>query len=115
MIHTFSPNWYKPHCILLAGRHMFYASNYMLYKYNLDTRRVEADRCFRKIAMSHGMNSKDIKIHTIVRLNPEQLLVGLNQADAVVLDTDSLALLAVHKGIGVTSCLLCYPGRDGLA
>lgn len=65
MIHTFSPNWYRPQCLYFTDSYLYYASNYVLYKYNLGTRKIEADRCFRKVAMKTGMNSKDIKIHTI--------------------------------------------------
>lgn len=68
MIHTFSPSWYKPQCLLFHNDHLFYSSNYVLYKYNLATRKVELDRCFRKIAIKAGLNSKDIKIHSICRL-----------------------------------------------
>ena len=69
MIHTFSPNWYKPQCLLFDQNSLYYASNYVLYKYNLDTRRVESDKCFRKIAIKTGLNSKDIKIHSIKLLS----------------------------------------------
>lgn len=69
MIHTFSPNWYKQQCLLFDGNTLYYASNYVLYKYNLEQRKVQADRCFRKVAIKSGMNSKDIKIHTIKKLN----------------------------------------------
>lgn len=40
MIHTFSPNWYKPHSLLLTPSHLLYASNYVLYKYNLQSRKI---------------------------------------------------------------------------
>lgn len=85
MIHTFSPNWYKPQCLLFHHIHLYYASNYVLYKYNLETRKVECDKCFRKIAIKTGMNSKDIKIHTISLLTEGRLVIGTNQPHAVVL------------------------------
>lgn len=65
MIHTFSPNWYRPQCLLFMNSSLIYASNYMIYVMDLNSRNVEGEKCFRKIAISHGMNSKDIKIHTI--------------------------------------------------
>ena len=111
MIHTFSPNWYRSQCLYFVANTLFYASNYVLYRFNLTTRRVEAEKCFRKIAIKSGMNSKDIKIHTICGLNERMIIVGINQSNAVVLDAECLEVLEIVRNIGVNSVSLCYVDR----
>lgn len=112
MIHTFSPNWYKPQCLLFDCNDLYYASNYVLYKFNLELRKVEADKCFRKIALSSGMNSKDIKIHTICKLSKEWLIVGTNQPHAVLLNAKDFTVLGIIRNLGISQAYLCQTGYD---
>lgn len=97
--HTFSPNWYRPQCLLFGPHHLFYASNYILYDYGLAERKVLRDMCFRKLAFRSGMDFKDIKIHTISHLSEELLVIGTNQPYLVVVDKIQLspqAILSLH-------------------
>lgn len=110
MIHTFSPNWYKPHCFFFDSNNLYYASNYVLYRYNLDDRKMELDKCFRKVAMATGMNSKDIKIHTIAKINEEWLIIGTNQSHAVIISKDNFEVLGVIRNMGIISAYLCHTG-----
>ena len=57
---------------------MIYASNYLLYSYNLEERKVVKDICLRKALLEKGIKFKDIKIQIILLLDKETLLVGLN-------------------------------------
>jgi hypothetical protein len=117
MIHTFSPNWYKPQCLFFHDTSLYYASNYSLYHYSLRYRRVEGERCFRKLAMTTGMNSKDIKISTISMVSEEWLVVGINQPYLVLLGAKDLKVLGVVTGLGIESVWGCCSGwneRDGI-
>ena len=65
MIYTFSPNWYKPQCLHFSGTYMYYCSNYLLYRYDLTTKKVDSELCLRQIAIQQQINHKDIKINAI--------------------------------------------------
>jgi hypothetical protein len=112
MIHTFSPNWYKPQCLFFHNGSLYYASNYSLYRYSLWNRRVECERCFRKLAMTAGMNFKDIKISTISMISEQWLAVGINQPYLVLVDAQDLKVLGVVEGLGIESVWGCCSGWD---
>lgn len=60
--------------------------------------------------MKSGMNSKDIKIHTIKKLTEYSLIIGTNQSDAVIVNSENLEVLSIVRNIGLKSAYLCYTG-----
>jgi len=58
--------------------------------------------------MGNGMNSKDIKIHTISKLNEQCLIVGTNQPHAVVLSMHDFEVVTILKNIGIAQAYINY-------
>jgi hypothetical protein len=112
MIYTFSPNWYRPQCLHFEGDSLYYCSNYLLYRYDLQHKRVTHEVCFRQIALEHRLNHRDIKISAIAS-NQQSLLVGLSQPFLALLSKDSLALDRLVPLDLLDSVEYIYPYREG--
>ena len=108
--HTFSPNWYRPQCLLFCTDSLVYASNYTLYLYGLPERKVLRDACLRRLALSNNMDSKNIKILSIVHLGGSMLLVGTNQPYLVVfcMDRWECSQILDLRSYGVKSVCLMH-------
>ncbi len=96
MIYTFAPNWYKSQCVIFDGEYMYYASNYILYKYELERRKVVDQICLRRVLMQKGIKCKDIKIHTLMKIDKNRLVIGFNNEYMVIIE-QSMKMLNVMK------------------